>query len=116
MPLASLDALTPETPIGPANADRSLPVPLKSQGASFAGDGALWLSQSGSTFGTLTRHDPETGAQTARYAMPPGIEDIGFAPDGKLWAVSEAGALRYTNWNQIFPFVFAIDINQLKAE
>ena len=115
MPLATLDALAPDSALGTASADRALPVPLKSQGASFARDGALWLTQSGSTFGTLTRHDPRTGAENARYDMPPGIEDIGFAADGRLWAVSEAGALRYTQWRQVFPFVFAIDIKRLKA-
>lgn len=95
-------------------ADRKLSIAAQTQGAAVAADGALWLTQSGATFGRLQRVDASTGAVTAEHAMPAGIEDIEFGPDGKLWAVSEAGAQRWNAWSTFYPVVFALDVAGLK--
>ena len=47
--------------------------------------------------------------------MPGGLEDLGLAPDGKLWAVSEAGTQRWNRWNTFYPLVFEIDPAKLVA-
>ena len=84
-----------------------------SQGAAVAADGSLWLTQSGGQFGRLQQIDAETGRVMASYTMPAGIEDIEFGPDGRLWALSEAGAKRWNTWPTFFPVVFSLDMNSL---
>lgn len=91
----------------------SFEIPAKAQGMAF-GPSGFWLTFSGSKFGRLARFDRQTGRETARYDMPAGIEDIGFDSAGLLWAVSEAGAKRYQDWDTAFPLVFALDITRLK--
>lgn len=95
-------------------AQRAMPIAFQTQGAAFAADGALWLTQSGSTFGRLQRRDPVTGRVTGSFAMPAGIEDIEFAPGGRLWLVSEAGSQRWNDWDAFFPLVFAVDVARLR--
>lgn len=109
LPLAKLAAGS----LGETDAAESLEIPAKAQGMAF-GQGGLWLTFSGSTFGRLAKFDRRTGKEIARYAMPAGIEDIGFDSAGLLWAVSEAGAKRYLDWSTNFPLVFALDIAKLK--
>jgi hypothetical protein len=46
--------------------------------------------------------------------MPAGIEDIEFAPDGRLWAVSEAGSQCWNAWPSFFPVVFSRDVDALQ--
>jgi hypothetical protein len=92
----------------------SLPIPLKTQGAAFAADGSLWLSQSGQTFGSITHHDGRTGALLATYPAPTGIEDIGFDQNGVLWTSSETGSRRWNKAKAPFPFVYSIDIGKLR--
>jgi len=41
--------------------------------------------------------------------MPAGIEDIEFGPDGRLWALSEAGSKRWNTWPTFFPVVFSLE-------
>jgi hypothetical protein len=53
--------------------------------------------------------DPATGGVLARFPVPGGIEDLGLASDGKLWAVSEAGTQRWNRWSTFYPVVFEID-------
>ena len=96
------------------NADRTLPIAAQTQGAAVAADGALWLTQSGGSFGRLQRVDATSGSVTAEHAMPAGIEDIEFGPDGRLWAVSEAGSQRWNAWSTFYPVVFALDVAALK--
>lgn len=96
-----------------ADAVESFEIPEKAQGMAF-GAGGLWLTFSGSKFGSLAKFDRRTGREIAKYPMPAGIEDIGFDSTGLLWAVSEAGAKRYVEWNTNFPLVFALDISRLK--
>lgn len=102
--------------IGLSDAQASLPLPLLTQGATFDGEGKIWLSQSsGNRPAFLSRLDPRTGAVLVRYPAPGGIEDLGHAPDGKLWAVGEAGTRRWNRWNTFYPLVFEIDPGKLAA-
>ncbi len=109
---ALLDA--PDGVLDERAAQRAMPIAFQTQGAAFAADGALWLTQSGSTFGRLQRLDPATGEVTASFAMPAGIEDIEFAADGRLWLVSEAGSRRWNEWATFFPLLFAVDVARLR--
>lgn len=95
-------------------AERAMPIAFNTQGAAFAADGTLWLAQSGSTSGQLQRLDAVTGQVTATFALPAGIEDLEFAPDGRLWLVSEAGSQRWSGWRTFFPLVFAVDPARLR--
>ncbi len=91
----------------------SFAVALRTQGASFDRQGHLWLSQSSGSFGRLQQIDPKTGQVLASYAMPDGIEDLSFFPDGTLWAASEAGARRYHSWATFFPVIFQLELTKL---
>lgn len=115
VPLATIDALVERGgALDQSLAVATLSIAAQSQGAAIASDGTLWLTQSGGTLGRLQRVDAETGKVLAEYAMPAGIEDIEFAPDGRLWAASEAGSQRWNRWETFFPLVFAIDIAALR--
>lgn len=100
--------------IDETQATASLPLPDRAQGAAFAPDGGLWITRSGSKFGELLRLDPKTGSIRTRHDMPAGIEDISFAPDGRLWSVVEAGSRRWNSWTTFFPLVFEIDVARLR--
>ncbi|MFJ5368026.1 hypothetical protein ACIPIA_02295 [Bosea sp. CER48] len=105
-----------EAPVGPADAQVTVPLPLLAQGAALGGDGAIWISQSaGNRPAFLSKLDSRTGAVIARYPAPGGIEDLGFAADGRLWAVSEAGTQRWNRWSTFYPLVFEIDPAKLVA-
>lgn len=95
-------------------AERAMPIAFRTQGAAFAADGTLWLTQSGSTVGRLQRIDRASGQVTGDYAMPAGIEDIEFAPDGRLWLVSEAGSQRWSGWATFYPLLFAVAVDRLQ--
>ena len=96
------------------DATASLPLPLEAQGAAFDAAGMLWITRSGSRLGELLKADPRTGAIIARHAMPAGIEDISFSPDGGLWAVSEAGSRRWLAWPTFYPLIFRLDPARLQ--
>ena len=93
---------------------RSFPIDAEAQGAAFDREGNLWLSFSTSKFGKLRKVDPATGKVLAEFPMVIGLEDIGFDQDGRLWAVSEAGSLRWSKWSKTFPVVFQVDVSLLK--
>jgi hypothetical protein len=115
VPLSAVDALAARGgTLDQQFAQATLPVAAQSQGAALAADGTLWLTQSGGTLGRLQQVDAATGKVLAEYAMPAGIEDIEFAPDGTLWAVSEAGSQRWNRWATFYPLVFAIDTAALR--
>jgi len=59
----------------------------KAQGAAFHG-GALWVSSSTSTSGTLTR---TASPVVTAFGFGPGVEEFEFDGNGDLWAVFEAG-------------------------
>nr|WP_047582372.1 hypothetical protein [Methylobacterium sp. ZNC0032] len=99
-----------ESAIGLADSRAILPLPLFAQGATFDEAGKIWISQSsGNRPAFLSQLDPATGATLARYPAPGGIEDLGLAPDGRLWAVGEAGTRRWNRWSTFYPLVFEID-------
>ncbi|MFO1412939.1 MAG: hypothetical protein U1F10_03325 [Burkholderiales bacterium] len=104
----------PDAVVDERVAQRAMPIAFETQGAAFAADGTLWLTQSGSRFGRLQRLDPLTGEVTAAFAMPAGIEDIEFDPQGRLWLVSEAGSQRWNAWAAFYPRVFAVDVARLR--
>lgn len=99
-----------------ADAKGSFPVTVRSQGAAFDAGGNLWMTQSGSAFGRLQKMDPATGRVIASYEMVKGVEDIGFDAKGHVWAVSEAGCLRWSDWGVYFPVVFSMDPEKLEPE
>lgn len=105
-----------DAPIGPGDAQVTVPLPLLAQGATLGADGVVWISQSaGNRAAFLSKLDSRTGAILARYPVPGGIEDLGHAPGGKLWAVSEAGTQRWNRWSTFYPLVFEIDPAKLVA-
>jgi hypothetical protein len=114
VPLGVIDATPQLSEIREEQASTSLSIATRSQGASFDRDGFLWLSQSSSQFGTLQRVDPKTGRVLASYAAVAGIEDLAFDADGLLWAVSEAGSKRWSNWPTYYPILFSLDVRALR--
>jgi hypothetical protein len=90
------------------DAETSIPLPTRVQGAAFDAAGRLWVTRSGSAFGELLTLEPATGTVMQLLQMPAGIEDISFDPQGGLWAVSEAGSKRWLGWKTFFPVVFRL--------
>jgi len=95
-------------------ATRSFAVTTLAQGAAFDAQGYLWLAFSNSKHGLLQKVDPVSGKVLQQHAMVDGIEDMGFDPQGGLWAVSEAGSPRWTKWKTVFPIVFRMDVSKLQ--
>lgn len=100
--------------VSPDLALMSFEIDTETQGATFDRDGFLWLSRSGSKMGKLQKVDASSGKVLKEYEVMPGIEDLAFSPDGKLWSVSEAGSMRWFKWATYYPLIFEIDINKLK--
>lgn len=91
-----------------------LSIPAAAQGAAFDRQGHLWITSSGSRFGTLYKLNAKTGERLASYDMVIGIEDIGFDAEGRLWSVSEAGSQRWLRWSKTFPIVFQLEVSRLR--
>jgi streptogramin lyase len=106
VPFAKLAAGT--VTLSEQDAAEAVELPTKVQGAAFDPAGRLWITRSGATFGELLQLDPRTGAVLQEFAMPAGIEDIGFDRKGGLWAVSEAGSKRWLGWTTYFPLIFRL--------
>ena len=85
------------------------PLAARSQGVAITRDGALWITQSDAKSGLLQKVEPGTGKVLQEYAMAAGVGDIDFAPDGTLWALSEAGSMRRNAWPTFFPLLFSLD-------
>ncbi len=101
-------------PLRPSDAAREFALPLLVQGAAFDRAGRLWLSASVQKEGWLYRHDPVTGRELARHAMPPGIEGLVAGEAGRLWSVGECGTRRWLKSAAFFPVVFEIDLARLR--
>lgn len=95
------------------NATGSLDLKARAQGGSFAPDGRLWLSYSSHDFGRLEQLDAASGKVLSSHELVSGTEDISFDDQGGLWAVSEAGSLRWRSWRTSFPVVFRLDTSLL---
>ena len=95
------------------NAVHSLELKARAQGGSFAPDGSLWFSYSSHDFGRVEQTTVAGDTVKARYELVSGTEDISFDDQGNLWAVSEAGSLRWRSWRTSFPVVFKLDITLL---
>jgi hypothetical protein len=108
-PLGKLKSEISET-----DAEASVIVPQRSQGAAVDAKGQLWVTRSSGSFGELVRIDRTSGAILARHAMPAGTEDIGFDAKGHLWTVSEAGSKRWLAWATFFPVIFQVDMSRLR--
>jgi len=88
-------------------------VPALGQGAAVDKD-HIWMSASSSQIGALYRLDRKGGNVLARYETIIGIEGIAFDAQGRLWAVSEAGARKWLHWKSHFPVMFLIDPAKLQ--
>ena len=113
LPYTLFDARNGET-VDETAASRSFPILVRAQGAAFDRQGALWLTASSSNFGKVQKVDPVSGKVLEEHGMVAGIEDIGFDPEGRLWAVSEAGSLRWSTWSTSYPVIFALDTAKLR--
>lgn len=104
-----------DRPVTPADAVRTIPLPLRAQGAAVDAEGRIWIACSaGAAPGELHRLDPLDGTRLESHGAPGGIEDLGFDRDGLLWSVSEAGSQRWNAWPTFFPLVFAMDVTRLR--
>ena len=112
LPLGIFDAYDGRS-IDERQAVESVAVPPLGQGAAFNGD-SIWMAASSSRVGALYRLDRRSGQVLARFDTVTGIEGIAFDSEGRLWAVSEAGAKKYLHWPQHFPVIFEIDVAKLR--
>jgi len=95
------------------SAGRVVPLAAQSRRAAIARGGALWVTQSNAKFGRRQKLDAKSGKVLEEHALPAGVEDIDFTPEGTLWAVSAASALRSNNWSTYSPLVFSLDAGAL---
>ncbi|MGC2201768.1 MAG: hypothetical protein WA633_16750 [Stellaceae bacterium] len=109
---AVLEAQPNGAPLTQSLASASLEIPTYAQGAG-ASDGRLWISRSEIGWGSLEQLDLASGTITQRYAAPGGIEGIAFDAGGRLWAVSEAGALHFPSHYPFFPVIFRLDLSRM---
>jgi hypothetical protein len=100
--------------IDDSHATRTLTIPARVQGLLFDGSGHGWMTISGSRDGALLRFDPADGHVIDSYPMPAGIEDLALDPSGLIWAVSEAGSIRWSKWDTNYPVLFTIDPAKLR--
>ncbi len=101
-------------PFQAADAERSLPLPLFVQGATFDADGKLWIAASNSRFGRFYRLEPTDGRVLAEHDGIAGLEDLARDDAGRLWVLGEAGSQRWLNWSSFYPLLFALDIRALR--
>jgi hypothetical protein len=117
---AALGRITEGAALNAEDATAVLAIPSQAQGAAIDRAGRLWVARSDLRWGELDRLDPASGRVEREYKVPPGIEGIAFDGNGRLWAVSEAGARHFydQSWMSLimpfYPLVFAIDPARLE--
>jgi sugar lactone lactonase YvrE len=116
----ALDTVPEGAVLNTSDAALQISIPSHAQGAAIDAAGYLWVARSDLPWGELDRLDPASGQVERQYRVPAGIEGIAFDPNGRLWAVSEAGARHYYdgNWRALvlpfYPLIFAIDTELLQ--
>ena len=117
---AALDGMPDGVSLNAEDATAALAIPSHAQGAAIDRAGRLWVARSDLRWGELHRLGPASGQVEREYKMPPGIEGIAFDGNGRLWAVSEAGARHFydQSWMALvmpfYPLIFAIDPGRLE--
>jgi hypothetical protein len=116
---AALDRLPEGVTLNASDAAAQIAIPSHAQGAAIDAAGRLWVARSDLRWGELDRLDVATGRVEREYQAAPGIEGIAFDADGRLWAVSEAGARHYyDSWRGLvlpfYPLIFAVDTERLQ--
>jgi sugar lactone lactonase YvrE len=116
---AVLDRLPEGTTLNASDAAIQIVIPSHAQGAAIDAAGRLWVARSDLSWGELDRLDPASGKVEREYKTAPGIEGIAFDGDGRLWAVSEAGARHYyDSWRGLvlpfYPLIVAVDTGRLE--
>ena len=96
------------------DADHSIPIDVRTQGAAFDKGGFLWLSQSSGSGGVVQRLDPTSGDLLDLFELMAGVEDLSFDARGQLWTASEAGSLRWRAWDTYYPLIFSVDTARLR--
>lgn len=96
------------------HAAETMPSPPLGQGMAFQGKDTIWIAASSSQIGWLHKLERAGGKVVATHDTVIGIEGIAFDAEGRLWAVSEAGAKKYLKWKLHFPVIFAIDLSKLE--
>ncbi len=107
--LAAIEALRDGAPLTAGAASAIVAIATYAQGGAVDGAGDLWISRSDVGWGFLEKLDAVSGHLRARYPMPAGIEGIAFDPQGRLWAVCEAGARHLPLRYPFFPLIFRLD-------
>jgi hypothetical protein len=110
-----LEELPDRAVLSERSASAAAIIPSYAQGAAVAASGKLWVSRSEIGWGAVEELDIAGGRVGRRYPVSGGIEGISFDPDGRMWAVSEAGA-RHNRWvSPFFPVIFRLDIGRLES-
>jgi sugar lactone lactonase YvrE len=117
--IATLDRLPEGMALNVSDAAAQIAIPSHAQGAAIDTAGRLWIARSDLRWGELDRLDAATGRVERDYQAPPGIEGIAFDADGRLWAVSEAGARHYyDSWRGLvlpfYPLIITLDPARLE--
>jgi hypothetical protein len=116
---AVLDRLPEGMALNASDAAAQIAIPSHAQGAAIDGAGRLWVTRSELHWGELDRLDLASGKVEREYKTASGTEGIAFDADGRLWAVSEAGARHYyDSWRGLvlpfYPLIVALDPARLQ--
>jgi hypothetical protein len=98
----------------PEEAVTSFEIDERTQGGTFDSEGNLWVSQSCSKWGKVQKLDPSNGRVLEEYELMAGIEGMALSGEGDIWAVSEAGAIKYYGWQTYYPVIFQMYPSELK--
>ena len=89
-----------------------IPISLGAQGADFDSSGNLWVTTNKKDCGVLTKYNANFKVVDT-YKTVRGLEDIDIR--GKsMWIISESGSKPYSDWPQVFPAYFKINLEMLE--